>query len=236
MGTQDNHSAEKQRPTYLILKHKLSRYPLEPFCLACIPELSQLFWTPADVNTEPPRWLPEMPLGNTWPTSAPNKKHGNSRLLEFTAGTTHTKVKGKGPWDSNCSGARNNLLKKPIIRSHVWFSETSTILKKCVEPKCKWRMNTHTNQWANPTKMSTEIPRAEKWSPRGRGGAQEKGYKGSPLWWQTEAKLSAPQWILKSNYNPVHRKQFVKKKKMDIGLVERHSLKLLYYMWQKRVL
>lgn len=103
--------------------------------------------------------------------------------------------------------------KKPIIRSHVWFSETSTILKKGVEPKCKWRTNTHTNQWANPTKMSTEIPRAEKWSPRGRGGGQEKGYMGSPLWWQTEAKLSALQWILKSNYNPVHRKQFVKKKK-----------------------
>ena len=103
---------------------------------------------------------------------------------------------GIGPWDSNCSGTRNNLLKKPIIRSHEWFSETSAILKKGVEPKCKWRTNTHTDKWVNPTKTSMEIPRAEKWSPQGRGGGQEKGYMGSPLWWQMEAKL----WVHCSAY------------------------------------
>ena len=62
--------------------------------LACIPELSQLFWPPADVNTAPPRRLLEMPLSNACPTSAPNKKSSNSRLPEFTVGTAHSKVNG----------------------------------------------------------------------------------------------------------------------------------------------
>lgn len=221
VGTPGQSQWEEQRPTYLILKHKLSRCPMRPFVLACIPEPKPTFLAPSRCGHS----VSQKVTGDaSWATrvyisSEDREKTSNSRLPELAAGTSSSKV----------NGTLTLTLKDPEIETVLepeticWKNQLSEVMNDSQKPQPSWERvfepraineehtHTHTNKWANPTKRQGDT---EQEVSAGRGGGQEKGYMGSPLWWQMEAKLwGIYGYILKSNYNPVHRKQFSKKKK-----------------------
>ena len=134
------------------------------FCLACIPELSQLFWPPADVNTVPPRRLLEMPLSNACPTLAPNKKSSNSRLPELAAGTAHSKV----------NGTLTLILKDPEIETVLepeticWKNQLSKVMNDSQKPQPSWKRVLSPNVNEGQTHTQKYEQTQQKWARRYR--------------------------------------------------------------------